>query len=264
MPPHEPTLKTINPYAAAFRLLANRVLWDIRPESFRSRARLARVRGAHAGRKAVILCNGPSLLKVDFDLLGNSDAFVFGLNKINLLFEKSAFRPDAIVAVNRFVIDQNADFYNGTDIPLYLDSYATGQVRRRDNVSFLHSTNVVRFAEDCSISIYQGYTVTYVALQLAFHMGFGSVALVGCDHNFAQKGPANAVVVSGEKDASHFDPNYFAGGVKWQLPDLVNSEASYQMASTAYQDAGRSIFNCTEGGLLDIYPRRALSEFLAS
>ena len=259
-----PTAARINPYISAFRLAANRLRWDLSPESFRSRSRLRGMRDIHAGRKAVILCNGPSLLKVDFDAIERSGVFTFGLNKINLLFEKHSFRPSAIVAINRFVLDQNATFYNQTSIPLFLDSYGHRLVRSRDNVTFLHTATVISFAEDCSISINPGYTVTFAALQLAFHMGFSEVALVGCDHNFAQKGQANAVVVAGEKDASHFDPNYFAGGVQWQLPDLVNSESSYQTAGYAYQNAGRRIFNCTDGGLLEIYPRRELTDFLGA
>jgi len=104
--------------------------------------------------------------------------------------------------------------------------------------------------------------VTFVAMQLAFHMGFREVALVGCDHNFATKGTANAVVEGGEKDPNHFDPNYFAG-VKWQLPDLVQSEIGYMMAGQAFEAAGGRIVNCTEGGKLEIFPRMALAEFLA-
>lgn len=253
---------TINPYLTAMRLLVSRLRWDLRAESRRSRARTRHARDLHAGRKAVILCNGPSLLHTDFRRIAASDAFVFGLNKINLLFDRTDLRPDVIVAVNPYVIEQNAAFFRATDLPLYLDSIAFGTVGRRDNVTYLHSAGINRFARDCSISINQGYTVTFVALQLAYHMGFTDVALVGCDHNFTQKGPANMAVTAGPKDADHFDPNYFPAGVKWQLPDLAQSEASYFLAREAFEAAGRRIFNCTVGGQLEVYPRLGLDEFL--
>ena len=35
---------------------------------------------------------------------------------------------------------------------------------------------------------------------------------------------ANKTVIAGKEDANHFDPNYFAGAVKWQLPDIAQSE----------------------------------------
>ena len=119
-----------------------------------------------------------------------------------------------------------------------------------------------QFARDCSISIYQGHTVTFVAMQLAFHMGFKDVALIGCDHNFETKGPPNKIVVSEGKDENHFDPNYFSGGMKWHLPDLFESEVSYTLARDVFQAYGRNIYNATEGGNLEIFQRIHLKEFL--
>jgi len=254
---------TLNPYLAALGLMARRLAWDLRWEALRSRRRTRAQLNRHAGRKAVILCNGPSLLRTDFDAIDASGAHVFGLNKINLLFDKTALRPDTIVAVNAHVLEQNADFYNTTTIPLYLDSSAAGRVASRDNVTFLHSAALNKFARDCSISINQGYTVTFVALQLAYHMGFTDVALVGCDHSFSQKGPANLAVVAGPRDADHFDPDYFPAGVKWQLPDLAQSEAGYQMAREVFEASGRRIVNCTVGGNLEVFARMPLDAFLA-
>lgn len=251
----------LNPYDYAASLVLQRLNWDRKLESWRSRTKVRKWKDEHKGKKAVILCNGPSLLDVDLSMLEGT--FTFGLNKINLLFDKSSFRPSCIVAVNRFVIEQNADFYNATDIPLFLDSKGLGLVSARSTVCFLHSTNRPGFARDCSWSINQGYTVTYVAMQLAFHMGFQEVALVGCDHNFAAKGHANEVAVAGDVDKSHFDPNYFAGGVKWHLPDLFESEVAYTHAMNMYQAFGRRIVNSTEGGKLDVFQREGLAEFLS-
>jgi hypothetical protein len=256
-------LQTLNPYLTAAYEIINRFKWDIQPESWRSRSKLHRRKDEYAGQKAVILCNGPSLLKTDFELLRSSGVFTFGLNKINLLFDKTSFRPSCIVAVNPFVIEQNAQYFGETNIPLFLDTYASKYVKSRPNVIFLHSSNINKFSRDCSISIFQGYTVTFVALQLAFHMGLKSVALVGCDHSFAVEGPANKTVISGEKDESHFDPNYFAGGVKWQLPDLFQSEVSYVLAKNIYEADGRSIINATHEGKLEIFKRQSLEDFLS-
>lgn len=253
---------TINPYRVAAYELWNRLRWDLRPESWRSRRSLRAWRGRHPGQKAVILCNGPSLLKADLSLLDG--VFSFGLNKINLLFERSPMRPSCIVAVNPLVIAQNAAFFNQTSLPLFLDSHALRHVRPRANVAYLHSSGQHKFARDCSLSIFQGATVTFVAMQLAFHMGFRQIGLVGCDHSFSASGPASKLVVSGERDDDHFDPNYFAGGVQWQLPDLVASEASYAMAGEVFAAAGGRIVNCTVGGKLELYPRMDLAAFLSS
>lgn len=251
---------TINPYRTAAAEVARRLRWDLMLESWRSRAKLKAYHNIHRGEKAVILCNGPSLLKSDLTLLKGTKTF--GLNKINMLFDKTDYRPDYIASVNPFVNEQNAEFFNTTNIPLFLRNDAMAHIKPRRNVSYLYPAAQQKFARDCSVSIYEGYTVTFVALQLAYHMGFEQVAVIGCDHNFAQKGPANKTVVSGEKDASHFDPNYFAGGVKWQLPDLLQSEVSYSMARDVFEGSGRRLFNCTEGGNLEVFQRMSLADFV--
>ncbi len=250
----------INPYRSAFGLLKGRLKWDLSLTSFSSRRKLKKMRNKFEGKKAVILCNGPSLNKVDFDLL--KDTYTFGMNKINLLFDRSNFRPSCIVSVNQLVIEQNKDYFNETDIPLFVNYRGNKFVKSRDNVVFLHSTQMKTFARDCSMSINQGGTVTFVAMQLAFHMGFKEVALVGCDHYFKETGPANATINSKEEDDNHFDKRYFSGDMKWQLPDIPQSEYSYNMANDQFNSYGKKIYNCTEGGHLEIFERKTLKEFL--
>lgn len=255
-----PAQATMNPYRFALTLVRQRLAWDLRLESWRSRRRLQRLRNTQTGRRAVVLCNGPSLLRSDLKLLDG--IYSFGLNKINLLFERSDFRPSCVVAVNPHVINQNAAFYASTELPLFLDSHALQIVPARPNVTFLHNSLEARVVEDVSLSLNQGYTVTCVALQLALHMGFESVAVIGCDHNFAVKGMANAEVRAEGPDRSHFDPRYFSGGQAWNLPDLSASEYYYSQLAVLYQKLGRGLWNCTEGGALELFPRCSLGEFV--
>lgn len=257
----------ISPYRALLsdqrRLLKSaldRFLWDIKPAARYSKIRLRQDLDAYTGRTAVILCNGPSLLKVDLTRLEN--VYTFGLNKINLLFSKTDFRPSSIVSVNRLVLEQNAEFFNSTNITLYLANRAVEFVKPRDSIRFLHLIHSEKFARDISGSVNEGATVTFVALQVAFHLGFEKVALVGCDHNFAVNGPPNQTVIGRGADHSHFDPSYFSNGLPWQLPDLDVSENNYRLARLVYESFGRRIYNCTEGGKLEVFERCSLEEFL--
>jgi hypothetical protein len=86
-------------------------------------------------------------------------------------------------------------------------------------------------------------------------MGFTEAILIGVDHNFATKGPANATVTSQGDDPNHFVPNYFGKGFRWQLPDLEGSERAYRMAKAAYEADGRKIVDATVGGKLTIFPK---------
>lgn len=244
-------LPDANPYRYGLAEIWRRLKWDLTPESWRSRHRLKQYENQYVGQKAVIVCNGPSLLQTDFSLLKN--IYTFGLNKINLLFDKSDFRPSCIVAVNPLVIEQNASFYNNTTIPLFINSKHTSLIKPRENIIFLHSTEQIKFAQDCSISLFHGSTVTFVAMQLAFYFGFSKVALIGCDHSFRMTGLPNEQVTTEQEDPNHFDPKYFANGVQWHLPDLLGSEVGYTMAKFHFEHNNRAIYNATEGGKLEIF-----------
>lgn len=250
----------LNPYKKGILNIIKRLRWDLTRESIRSRKSWQRLKNTHVDQKAVILCNGPSLLSSNLDLLKHIPTF--GLNKINFLFSRSSFRPTYIVSCNPFVIKQNQVFYNQTKIMLFMDSVAHGLIQPRSNVTFFHSTNYRGFAGDVSLSLYQGFTVTYVAMQIAFHLGFRQIALIGCDHSFQTKGPANSIVTAENRDPNHFDPAYFANGNQWQLPDLNSSEIYYFQALKTFQEAGGCVWNATNGGHLEILPRISLENFL--
>lgn len=254
-------LDGLNSYRIAIRLILDRLSWDISPISWTQRKKLNSLRNSHDGEKAVILCNGPSLLDVDFS--GLEGVFTFGLNKINLLFDQTPFRPSIILAVNPFVIEQNAKFFSETDIPLFLDSMAIKQgIAPRKNVCFLHSSDFPYFSRDCSFSIFQGFTVTYVALQLAYHMGFSKIALVGCDHDFQMQGNPNQTTYNSANDAGHFCGNYFAPNQPWQFPDLKASELYYDLARRCYEDGGKVIVNASAKTKLNVFPLMRLEDFL--
>lgn len=255
----------MNQYRSGISLILRRLAWDVSPLGVVEKRRLTKWKNIFEGRRAVILCNGPSLNLVDFDRLQSSGVFTFGLNKINLIFERTKFRPSVVVSINPYVIQQNATFFNNSHMPLFLSKIALQRryVARRENIHFLHLSGPPgAFGADVRKGVNPGHTVTYVALQLAFFMGFSDVALVGCDHSFSTKGPPNQTVLSGTTDADHFDPRYFAGGMEWQLPDLVASEFHYQVAGTVFREDGRGLLNCTVGGKLELFPRGSLEDFL--
>lgn len=259
----------INPYVKGLSLIKHRLMFDLNPFLLKNKQKIKEYNNKFQNQKCIIICNGPSLKHVDFDELNKSNIFTIGLNKINLLFDNVDFRPDAIACVNPHVIEQNMDFYLSTDIPLFLDFRPVYQMKefkkaaKRPNLHLLHSADVIGiFAKDISMSICQGSTVTYVAMQIAYHMGFSKVAIIGCDHYFSSKGAANKLIQQKEVEDNHFIPNYFSPGSKWQLPDLVGSEFHYQIARDTFNDNGRELINCTAGGLLEILPRMELSKFL--
>lgn len=251
----------LNPYKVGFGIICRRLLWDIWPSSWIHKKKLKDLKGKYSGQKAVIICNGPSLNKVNLQLLEGT--FTFGLNKINLLFDENPFRPSAIVSVNPLVIKQNADFLATTAIPAFLDANSRSLLPQISKTTTLvHSADYPYFSKDCSMSVFQGFTVTYVALQLAYHMGFTEVALIGCDHNFPVDGTPNEVTYNKDVDRNHFSEGYFTQEEPWQFPDIKGAEQAYDMARQAYESDGRLIVNATPESKLSVFPKVDLEIFL--
>ena len=135
-----------------------------------------------------------------------------------------------------------------------------GLARRLDAI-FLQSIVGPIFSFDPRRGVWEGATVTYVAMQLAYFMGFTEVLSDGATR-FATTGPAHALVTSEGEDPNHFDPNYFGKGFRWQLPDLETSEIAYRLARRAFERDGRRIIDCTVGGALQVFPKADLATHL--
>ncbi len=257
--------KDINPYRGFIRCfleISKRIVWDITPQSMQSRTNLNHLRNKFKNQKAIIICNGPSLLKSNLSQI--HDIYTFGLNKINLLFDKSEFRPSSIVCVDPIVFQQNLQFYNSTEIPLFLSHKFAKKMLKKNQTTYLYSSYLDSFsyAQDCSWNIGTSGTVTYVALQLALHMGFRDVAIIGCDHNYKTKKTYGAIETNLEKDNNHFDSRYVEPGQNWQVSNIAALELGYTIAQAAYQFNGGRIINCTEGGYLEVFPRSSLEQWL--
>jgi hypothetical protein len=220
-----------------------------------SKQKLHQYENIHAGKRCFIIGNGPSLRQTDLGKLRGE--FTFGLNRIYLLFPELGFPTTYLVSVNDLVLEQCAAEMKQLDILKFLTWRAHSWFHGDKKVIYLDTdfTGDEDFSPDLTGRVFEGYTVTYVALQLAFYMGFEQAILVGVDHNFVTQGTANQAVVSQGDDPNHFAPNYFGKGFKWQLPDLAGSERAYTLAREAYAKANRQVVDATVGGKLTIFPK---------
>jgi hypothetical protein len=229
----------------------------LRQESIK---RLKLYQNKFQGQRCFIIGNGPSLKNTDLSKLKGE--YSFGLNRIYLLFPELSFSTTFLVVVNDLVIEQFAPAMLALPIPKFFSWHSRRlfqippSLPKEQHPVFLHTTYTgLKFAHNVRGRLWEGATVTYIALQLAFYMGFEKVILVGVDHNFTTQGKANTTVVSQGDDPNHFAPQYFGKGVRWQLPDLEASERAYTIARETYQKAGRVILDATVGGKLQVFPK---------
>jgi len=216
----------------------------------------------HRGQDCFIIGSGPSLRKMDLTPLSNY--FTFGLNKIFLIFEEVQFDLDYLVSVNELVIEQSkSQFEQLTETKIFLSNENSRKIEILGNHIYKLDTSAIwSFYDDLTKPIAQGYTVTFVAMQIAFYMGFSNVFLIGIDHHFQQKGKPNEKQNLVGDDVNHFHPGYFKD-MDWHLADLEGNEASYALAKQRYHQSGRSIIDATVDGKLTVFPKISFEEALS-
>lgn len=213
----------------------------------------------HLNEDCFLICNGPSLNNMDLSPL--KEYTVFGLNKIYLIKDKIELKIDYHVAVNPYVVEQSFFDFAQMDNPSFLSIDALRRINN-NNIEELHDkiypilTGDLRFffSPNPYKRIHEGYTVTYVALQLIYWMGFKNVFIIGLDHDFKCEGKPNEKQTMAHDDLSHFHPDYFKGQ-EWQLPDLDHSERAYFLALDYYTCNKRNIYDATINGKAYVFPR---------
>ena len=233
-----------------------RLIWQLGQVGRENRERLGQFHNRHAGQRCFVIGNGPSLKAMDMTPL--KDEFTFSLNRGYLYFDRIGAACTYQVAVNTHVLDQFRDEFLELDNQKFFPWGTRRWFPQDPSIYYLAGPvkpEPPRFSDDIRVDMWSGATVTFVALQLAYFMGFSNVVLIGVDHSFATKGTPHKLVTSQGDDPNHFAPDYFGKGVKWQLPDLDTSEIAYTLAREAYLADGREIVDATVGGKLTVFPK---------
>jgi hypothetical protein len=231
------------------------------PDGRESRRRLVALKNSHRGERCFIIGNGPSLNKMDLTLL--KDEVTFGLNRIYILFEKMGFSTTYLVAINKYLLEQSEKELDALDCKKFIGWTGRENVSFGPDTVFLRTRSGPRFCTDLpNEGVWESCTVTYVAMQLAYYMGFTEVVLIGVDNNFLTPGEPDSDVVADGNDPNHFDPNYFVKGEKWQIGDAVRIEKSYVLAKEAFEGDGRRILDATVDGKLTIFPKVDYKEII--
>jgi len=107
-------------------------------------------------------------------------------------------------------------------------------------------------------------TVVYIAIQLAAYMGCTPIYLLGCDHDYLsdvkrvtdhhfyreEDGVSDAEHLSSFTLERWFEEYYY----RWK---------QYRLMRESLEGRGIQVFNATDGGMLDVFPRVLLSQVLA-
>lgn len=248
----------------SIRLFPVYVGWRVNPDGYRHALDiLSPLQAKYKGCRCIVIGNGPSLRQMDLQTL--KDEYTFGLNRIYLLFEELGFQTTFLVSVNRFVLEQFALDLRGLSCLKFFNWLYHYDFQVDEKTVFLAPKTIFRADGQVTNGIYPiSGTVTNVALEIAFFMGFSEVILIGVDHNFVEKGTGNLAVVSQGADLNHFSPNYFGPGTVWQLPDIAAMEHGFRLMKSLFEHNGRNVVDATMGGNLQIFPKVSFYDYLSA
>lgn len=230
---------------------------------------MAKIHNSHLGESCFVIGNGPSLSAADLTALHENHIASFAVNRIMKIFPQTPWRPTYYVSTDpvliRDYLDEVGELPSEKFIPLQNKYYHGIKVkgahyffrndrRKRDQAD--------KFGLDCTSQVNMRGTVTIASIQLAIHMGYRYIYLIGVDHNFDKIITENGEVI--------IDPsvkNYFCEG----YDDDVSNEVTHDIGNTtrAYYDVRRfcdkydvHVFNASRATKLDAFERVTFEDAL--
>lgn len=231
---------------------------------------MAKIRNSHLGDSCFIIGNGPSLTVEDLNTLHDRGIDTFAVNRIYQIFPQTRWRPTYFVSTDAVMLRDKLAEAEAIPakikfIPLQ-NKYYLG-IKIKGAKYFFRNDNREKdqpegFSLDCTEQVNMRGTVTIACMQLAMHLGYKHIYLLGIDHNFDK--------VITEKGEVIIDPsvkNYFIEGYDQD----VLSEVQHDLGNTtrAYYDVRRfidrtdvNIYNASRKTKLEAFPKVTFEEAL--
>jgi len=216
----------------------------------------------HSAEKVFMIGNGPSL---SYDILDRLQGHTtIAMNNIALAFPHTDWRPTYYLNVSRSF---QADVYwqslgmkaiNAAEHSFIWVKSLMVLLKSASNagVTFLSCSNYPVWHKDKTATVSRWGSSMQSALQIAEHMRFGQIFLLGCDLNYQSDeyglGEYNEL-------QAHFTDNYLGPRKSSQLTratlvvDEVRSYDAHVLAAINLRKAGIYVYTCTKGPLTNMY-----------
>ncbi len=198
---------------------------------------MSAIHNSHLGESCFVIGNGPSLTGDDLSTLYNNGIDTFAVNRIFKIFPQTNWRPTYYVSTDHVLVRDILEEVNSLPlgekfIPLQ-NKYYHGIVIKDAHYFFRNDLREHDqkdgFGLDCTEQVNMRGTVTIACIQLAIHMGYRQIYLLGIDHNFDR-----VITETGEVIVDPSVKNYFCEG----YDNDVASEVQHNLGTTtrAYYD----------------------------
>lgn len=222
---------------------------------------LKKLKGKYAGKRCFIICTGPSLTIADLELL--KDEYCFGMNSTAMILDKTSWRPDFYgiqdAAVYGRVKDKVSKPENGQIIAPGVYRKKFGTPENWIYFPTCSSYNLfecyrlkryfARFSKDSYVKVYNGFSISYSLIQIAYYMGFEEIYLLGADCSYSNNGKNHFV------EHGHVPDNFDISTIR-----LITVYGYMRKFADKY---GFKVYNATRGGMLEKFERVKLEDVLA-
>lgn len=226
------------------------------------------IRGKHQGERCFIIATGPSLKMEDVEKL--KDEVTIGVNSFYRVYDKTDFRPTYYVALDPDVQNSLLNNYRGEPNDLakekvFMNSIVKERISGVDYLPYCYQNHWfnlfnekndysknLKYTDDLLYGIYDKYTVTNAAIDLAIHFGCREIYLIGVDCNYS--GPTQYFV---KPTVDTFTPDEMQAFLQ-QKAMMVG----YRFMEKETKKRGIKIYNATRGGMLEEFERVDFDEVL--
>jgi hypothetical protein len=234
---------------------------------------LSKLRDKHKGKRGFIIANGPSLKDIDMSLL--KDEITIGCNGIFNVFEELGFHTNYYMTEDQEQTELRgkeisklkgpiklAALHNAHAFSMFTDIIFFHVPRRRESEYYTKNDLYAQFSKDFASIAHLGSTVTYLMIQLAYHLGLEEVYLVGLDHNYGKLVeifPPGKIEITEDNypmvQECHYDKKYYKVGDLIGIPWVKGQEKAYISARKAFEEEGRKIYNASTFSQLKVFER---------
>ena len=149
---------------------------------------IKKLKGKFQGKRCFIIGSGPSLTVSDLEQLKGD--YTFASNKIFTVFDKTAWRPTFYVVSDNDITPEmyghSAKFDSQTQAKFFPANFRDGCSGENLNALFYNyvgcdTTGKIppAFSDNMAKYLVEGFSVAYVAMQMAVYMGFTEIYLLG-------------------------------------------------------------------------------------
>lgn len=224
---------------------------------------IKRMKNTHVGERCFIVATGPSLTFEDLDKLANAGVFCFGMNTCVLALNKTKWVPDLLGVEDEYVYEKIEEallkeskgrlkdkILISHNVEQYFKSAKNFKVFPQNILDHKYDLNkygTIKFSDNCYETVYDAWSILFSMCQFAIYMGFKEIYFLGTDCTY-------------NKNKNHFidhgvvDSHAFLAGDR-----LIYCHKKFK----DFADSKKvKVYNCTRGGMLEVYPRKTLEEVL--